>query len=69
MRLKVLRADRDVTQTKLARAAGLSPARYWQIENGEGSEPSPDEKNAVAAALSVKVSDIAWPEFTAMRSA
>lgn len=61
-RLKVLRAERDVTQSKVARLAGLSPARYWQIENGEGSEPGPDERNAVAAALGVKVTEIQWPE-------
>lgn len=60
-RLKVWRADRDVTQRQLALRAGLSPSRYWQIESGEGSVPSADEKSAVAAALDVKVSDIEWP--------
>jgi transcriptional regulator with XRE-family HTH domain len=59
--LRVWRAERDITQTKLARRAGLSAARYWQIENGEGSEPKPDEKSRVAAVLGVQVSDIAWP--------
>lgn len=62
-RLRVLRAEQEVTQMQVARKAGLSAARYWQIENGEGSEPSPGERNAVAAALGVKVSEIAWPEF------
>jgi hypothetical protein len=39
--------------------------RYWQIENGEGLPVSPDEKSAIAAALDVKVSDIAWPDVQA----
>lgn len=64
-RLQVWRAERDITQRKLALRAGLSPSRYWQIETGEGSEPKPDERDAVAAALKVKASDIAWPAITA----
>lgn len=35
--------------------------RYWQIENGEGPEPSDHEKAAIATALGVRVSDVAWP--------
>lgn len=62
--LRVIRAEQDVTQTKVARRAGLSASRYWQIENGEGSEPSVTEKNAVAAVLNVKVSEVAWPSMT-----
>jgi transcriptional regulator with XRE-family HTH domain len=63
--LRVLRAAEEprATQPQIARRAGLTPARYWQIENGEGLEPTADEKNAVAAALGVKVSEIQWPEF------
>lgn len=63
--LRVLRAQQEpkVSQRQLALKAGLSPARYWQIESGEGSEPHQNERAAVAAALGVKVSDIAWPEF------
>lgn len=68
--LRVVRAAQEpkVTQSQLARNAGLSAARYWQIENGEGSEPSIDERRAVATALGVKVSDIAWPEFVKARA-
>ncbi len=40
----------------------MNLTRYWQIENGEGPEPSLNEKKAVAAALGVKVNDIAWPD-------
>lgn len=74
MLLRVLRAAQEpkLTQSQLARRAEgklprgrtMSPQRYWQIENGEGSEPDEDEKSAVAAALGVKVSDVAWPDFS-----
>jgi DNA-binding XRE family transcriptional regulator len=62
-RLRVLRAEHDITQSKVARKAGLNATRYWQIENGEGPAATDDERAAVAAALGVKVSEIAWPEF------
>jgi transcriptional regulator with XRE-family HTH domain len=63
-RLRTLRADQEpkVTQAQLAHRAGIGEKRYWQIENGEGADPSPDEMKAVAAALNVKVGDIAWPD-------
>lgn len=69
--LRVLRASQEpkATQLHIARRAGLSPARYWQIENGEGSEPDADERAAVAAALGVKVSEIAWPDRSVARTA
>jgi DNA-binding XRE family transcriptional regulator len=62
--LRVLRAAQEpkVTQAQLARKAGIGSFRIWQIENAEGPDVTPDEKSAVAAALNVKVSDIAWPE-------
>lgn len=66
-RLKVWRAERGVTQNKLARKAGMHALRYWKIENGE-LEPDEDEKKAVAAALNVKVSDIEWPSFAEVRA-
>lgn len=68
--LRVLRAAQEpkVTQTQLARKAGLSAARYWQIENGEGSEPSTDEREAIAVALGVKTTAVAWPEFQSERA-
>ena len=62
--LRVLRAAREpkITQTQLARQAGLSAARYWQIENGEGAMPSNDEQIEIAMVLGVTVATIAWPE-------
>lgn len=65
MLLRVLRAAHEprITQSQLARLAGMSAARYWQIEHGEGSEPTFDECQAIASALGVKVASIAWPTF------
>jgi DNA-binding XRE family transcriptional regulator len=63
--LRVLRAASEprLTQSQLARKAGLATFRYWQIENGEGPVPSEVEKGAIAAALKTTPADIAWPEF------
>lgn len=61
-RLKVWRSEREKTQMAVARLAGMNATRYWQIENGEGLEPTADERKAVAAALDVRVSEVEWPE-------
>lgn len=60
-RLRVLRAEHDLTQVKVARMAGLREARYWQIEHAQGAQPREEEKARIAAAFGVRVSDIAWP--------
>ena len=62
-RLRLQRVLVGISQAELARRAGMALFRYWQIENGEGPELNVDEQAAVAAALGVKVSEIAWPEF------
>jgi len=58
-RLPVLRAERNVKQTDVAAAAGISPNRYWRIENG-ASEATDDERVMLAKVLGVTQSDI-WP--------
>lgn len=62
--LRAARAAQDprVSQSQLARKAGMGSFRYWQIENGEGPDPSDEEKTAVAAVLHLRVSDIEWPD-------
>lgn len=67
--LRVLRAQQEpkVTQRQLALRAGLSPARYWQIESGEGKPADKDERIAVAAALGVESSEVAWPGYPEVR--
>ena len=64
MLLRVIRAAHEpkLTQNVLAKAAGLSTSRFWQIEHGEGVPPRPHECKAIAKVLGVRVEDIAWPE-------
>lgn len=63
--LRALRAAREpkITQSQLGRLAGLPLFRIWQIENGEGASASKAEREAIATALGVKISDIFWPEW------
>jgi transcriptional regulator with XRE-family HTH domain len=69
--LRVIRAAQEprVSQAQIAKRAGLGLHRYWQIENGEGPDPSLDEKAAIAAALGVEVAGISWPETARARTA
>lgn len=67
--LRVLRAMQDVTQARVAERAGLSPTRYWQIENGERHPATRDERAAIATAFGVTPSDIEWPEQLAEQAA
>lgn len=62
--LRAIRASQQpkVTQDRVARMAGMGAFRYWQIESGEGPDVTKEEREAVAAALGVKVSDVEWPE-------
>lgn len=64
LRLRAVRAAHEpkISQSQLAGKAGMGLFRYWQIENGEGPEPSDTERADIARALEVKVSEIAWPE-------
>lgn len=67
-RLKVLRADADLTQLDLARKAGLNVTRYWQIEKGYGQPATKEEREAVSAALGVSPAIVAWPDLEAKAS-
>lgn len=53
-RLRVRRAELDITQGRAAKAAGMGRYRFWQIENNEGPEASADEQKAIAKALKAK---------------
>lgn len=59
-RLRVLRAERDVTQMDLALKAGMGLTRYWKIETGY-IEPSETERARLAKALRVDESDLGFP--------
>lgn len=46
-RLRVLRAERDLSQMETAAQAQIALNRYWRIENGY-AEPTEDEQDALA---------------------
>lgn len=58
-RLRVLRAERDISQLDLARQLGWSPARLWRIEHGD-REATPGERQALADFFGTTV-DAIWP--------
>jgi transcriptional regulator with XRE-family HTH domain len=53
-RLRVLRAERRVTQWTTAAGAGISQNRYWRIELGR-AVPSPEERQRLADFFGVSV--------------
>lgn len=59
-RLRVLRADKRLSQTTLARRARLTQSRLSFIENGH-IEPTPTERNRLARALKVDVLEVFPP--------
>lgn len=56
-RLKVLRAERAVTQFALYDAAKIGPGRYWQIEAGR-TTPTEAEMKRLSRVLGVPAGDI-----------
>lgn len=60
-RLRVVRAERDLSQTDVARAVGVSRQTISSIETGQYG-PSAFLALRLAAALNVPVSDLFWLE-------
>jgi len=58
-RLKVLRAERHVSQRAVAVEAGIQFDRYWRIENGY-AEAAVEERRSIAKVMGVPMSAI-WP--------
>src|SRR5262245_42781898 len=58
-RLRVLRAERRLSQLALADRTWIHPTRIWRIENGYAA-PKPREREVIASALAVAQRDI-WP--------
>lgn len=52
-RLRVLRAEHDITQMEIAKRTGIQVSRYWRIEHGY-EQPTRDELEKLAQALQVK---------------
>jgi|SRR5436189_2620954 len=65
--LRVLRAEREITQQVIAAKAGLTQTRYWQIEHGEGAPLRKEERATIARLLEVAPHEIAWPEMKPTR--
>lgn len=63
-RLRVRRAELDITQSKVAAAAGMHLTRFWQIENSEGTPPKPEEIKAICRVLKAKADDLFPAELT-----
>lgn len=57
-RLRVLRAERELSQEAVAARAGMKPARYWYLESANGV-PTDDELRAIAKVLGVSTRAIA----------
>ncbi len=57
-RLKRLRNERNLSQRELAKAAGLSPATIFKLEN-DLAEPHPSTIRKLAKALEVAPSELA----------
>jgi len=58
-KLRVLRAERRISQLRVAIGAGLGTTRFWAIENGY-AQPTAAERAAIARTLNVSESE-AWP--------
>lgn len=58
-RLRVIRAERRVTQLALATSTRMNPTRIWKIENGYAI-PNAKERRAIAVVLGSSECDI-WP--------
>lgn len=59
-RLRVWRAERNITQMRLAMKVKMQPARLSHIENGH-VEPSENERVALARALSAPLHEVFPP--------
>jgi transcriptional regulator with XRE-family HTH domain len=66
-RLRVLRAEVDVTQMDLAIKAGISLSRYWRIESGY-EQPTDAERARLAKALRVERSALGFDPATEVRA-
>jgi len=58
-RLRVLRAEREVTQIEVARRTGIQMTRYWRIEKGYDA-PTDAERARLAKALRVDESELGF---------
>lgn len=65
-RLRVLRAEHDVTQEDLARRVGMKLTHYWRIEHGY-REPTEAERAKLAKTLHTTQAAL-WPDLQEERA-
>jgi transcriptional regulator with XRE-family HTH domain len=56
-RIRVIRAERRVSQLRTALSSGVHPTRFWRIENGL-VQPTEAERVAIARTLGVAETDV-----------
>jgi len=56
-RLRVLRAERRLSQVDTALSAGIGPTRYWKIEN-DYTKPTDVEREALTRVFGVSTDEI-----------
>ena len=56
-RLRVLRAERRLSQLDTALSAGIGPTRYWKIEN-DYTRPTTEESEALMRVFGVPADEI-----------
>ncbi len=62
-RLRVIRAEKRITQLDTAAKANMGMTRFWKIENGY-IDPTPADRAAIAKALKVSEAEV-FPEAVA----
>ena len=65
-RLRVVRAERRMTQLALATATRIHATRIWKIENGY-AVPTPRERQVIASTLGTSERDI-WRQSAAVET-
>lgn len=63
-RLRVLRAERRISQEDVARDVGMTQTIYWRVENGYRI-PSKEERRRLAKVFRVAESELGLPESVA----
>ena len=56
-RLRVLRAERQLSQLDTALSAGIGQTRYWKIEN-DYTKPTGEERDGLTRVFDVPVDEI-----------
>jgi transcriptional regulator with XRE-family HTH domain len=60
-RLRVLRAERELSQLDLSAKTGIQVTRYWYLETGR-KPPTESERAKLAKALRVDESDLGFTQ-------